>query len=93
VIHLYRRSHDPAGRDAETALRDMVLAHTVTVVDGRGHPELPDGAELPSLRDGETLVSGEDSVAAHLEELRALVTEWNRFQSDACFVEDDGSVC
>ncbi len=28
----------------------------------------------------------------HLDHLRTLMADWDRFQSDACYVEDDSSI-
>jgi hypothetical protein len=39
------------------------------------------------------VVTGEDNLRAHLDHLRELMADWDRFQSDACYVEDDGTIC
>jgi hypothetical protein len=89
VIELYRASRSPEADRTEEALRDLVVAHTVHLVDDPG--DAPGGV-LPVVREGDRLVSAAD-IPAYLEEVRRLMAEWRRFQADACFVADDGSVC
>ena len=70
------------------------IAHTVAVVESsEAANQLPDGTVLPAIVDGERLASGPDQVAAYLSELRRFVADWNRFQTDACYIDEDGSVC
>jgi hypothetical protein len=45
-----------------------------------------------------TIVDGGERIRAsrvpeYLDELRSLVALWRKYQSDACYVEDDGSIC
>jgi hypothetical protein len=80
MIVLYRRPDD------------MVIAYETEAVEDEA--TLPsDVPELPALRDDEEVVTGEAALRAHLDDLRALMADWDRFQADACYVEDDGSIC
>jgi hypothetical protein len=45
------------------------------------------------LRDEGEIVTGEQALRDHLNALRDLLADWDRFQSDACYVEEDGSIC
>jgi hypothetical protein len=89
VIELYRASHSAEADRAEAALQDLVVAHTVHVVDDPG--DAP-GGDLPMVRDGDRLVPAAE-IPQYLDEVRRLIGEWRRFQSDACYVADDGTVC
>ncbi|HEY5727418.1 MAG TPA: hypothetical protein VIV08_02280 [Acidimicrobiia bacterium] len=89
MIELYRASRSPDADRTEEALRDLVVAHTVHVV---ADPDDAPGGILPVVREGDRLVLLPD-IPAYLEEVRRLMAEWRRFQSDACFVADDGGVC
>jgi len=44
------------------------------------------------IRDGKTTARGPD-IPAFLDQLTRDMAEWSRFQSDACYIEDDGTVC
>jgi len=39
------------------------------------------------------LVRGEKGIQEKLDELEEYKAEWDRFQSDACYVNKDGSTC
>ncbi|MCS3628885.1 uroporphyrinogen-III synthase [Salinibacter ruber] len=91
MVTLYRQPGDPWADEIEEALREMVIAHEVEhVEDADALPEVI--SELPALHDDE-VVTGASALRSHLQTLRALMADWNRFQSDACYVEDDGSIC
>jgi hypothetical protein len=89
VIELYRASRSPDADRTEEALRDLVVAHTVNVVDD---PDDAPGGVLPVVRDGDRLVAA-DEIPAYLDELRSLMGDWRRFQSDACYIGGDGQPC
>jgi len=89
---LYRSPNDSWADEIEEALDEMVIAHeTETIDNGRSLPD--DIPALPALRDEGEVVTGEAALRDHLAHLRDLMADWNRFQSDACFVDDDGTVC
>lgn len=84
VIELVRPPVSASSDAVAAALADLVVAFTV-VED----PSL-DG---PVLREGTTVVRGDEEVAAFLDVLRNDVRLWNAFQSDACYIGDDGKIC
>lgn len=92
MVTLYRRADDPWADEIQNALDEMVIAYETDIVkDTTALPEeVPD---LPALRDDEEVVTGEDALKARLESLRQLMNDWDRFQSDACYIEEDGSIC
>jgi hypothetical protein len=92
MIVLYRRPDDPWADEVQEVLDEMVIAYeTESVPDADALPaDVPD---TPALRDDGEVITGEAALRTHLEELRALMNDWDRFQSDACYVEDDGSIC
>jgi len=92
MITLYRRPDDPQADEIQEALDDMVIAYeTETVEDAMPPPD--DVPALPALRDDREVVTGASDVSDHLDHLRDLMADWDRFQSDACYVEDDGTIC
>lgn len=86
MIELQRSADSPEADDIEDRLRDLVVAHKVVVVDA----DATDA--LPVIRDGGITARGSD-IPAFLDQLTRDMTEWSRFQSDACYIEDDGTVC
>jgi hypothetical protein len=92
MITLYRRPNDPWADEIQEALDEMVIAYeTEAVDDDRALPD--DIPNLPALRGEDAVITGEDALRDHLDALRDLMADWDRFQSDACYVEDDGSIC
>ena len=92
MITLYRRPDDPWADEIQEALDEMVIAHeTKTIDEGATPPE--DVLQLPALRDESEVVTGKAALRDHLVALRDLMADWDRFQSDACYIEDDGSIC
>jgi len=94
MIELYRHVACETCAEIEESLKEMVIAHKViTVEDGRSVSALPAQTRLPALKEKEKIVSGPEQVALYLKELQKFVTDWRKFQSDACYIDDDGSVC
>lgn len=73
--------------DVERELVELVVAHRVVPTD-----PTTSSVGLPAVREHDRWYEG-DSLAAYLEELRRTVALWRKYQSDACYVEDDGSIC
>lgn len=89
MIELIRTENGPAGLEAERVLEELVLAHQVTIVADTAPP----AEDLPAIREGERVVSGAEEVRRYLTELRRFAALWSKFQSDSCYIDDDGTVC
>jgi hypothetical protein len=94
MIEFYRPVDCDHCETIEAALKEMVIAHKIIVVEPGQSPEgLPAGTPLPALVDNGQVFSGQAALADHLTELEEVVADWRRFQSDACYLDDDGEVC
>jgi len=92
MITLYRRANDPWADEIQEALDEMAIAYeTGTIDDSTSPPD--DVPALSVLRDEGEIVTGEQALCDHLDALRDLLADWDRFQSDACYAEEDGSIC
>jgi len=92
MVTLYRNPDDPWADEIQDALDKMVIAYETEMIDSEN--EGPDDVpSLPALRDDDEVVTGDTALRKHLDHLRELMNDWDRFQSDACYVEDDGTVC
>jgi hypothetical protein len=88
MLTLYRRPDDARADEVQDTLDEIVIAYqTETIADDT---TLPD---TPALRDDGEVISGEAALNEHLQKLTDLMNDWDRFQSDACYIEDDGTVC
>ena len=73
---------DPGRADTVTAaLDELVVAYRIEP-----------GADELVVIDGDRHIEA-TGIPQYLDELRAFVADWRKYQSDACYVEDDGSIC
>lgn len=94
MIELYRSIDCSACADIETALKEMVVAHKVITVKAEEEYEaLPADTPLPALKDNGRIITGQTAIAAYLKDLEQFVSDWRRFQGDACYIDDEGEVC
>lgn len=92
MITLFRASDSTVADRVQQRLEDLVVAHRVVVAGSDSESdEIP--PSLPAIQDGERVVSGARALDQYLDGLEKLMADWNRFQTDACYVDDDGSVC
>ena len=88
MIELFRPIDCPACTDIEATLQELVVAHKVIVVEP-GQVNVP----LPALRENGRTVSGREAITAYLKDLEKFVADWQRFQSDVCYLDENGEVC
>ncbi len=91
MITLYREPVSSEAEAIQEKLRECVVAHRVVIIDGDSQTAPP--RPLPTLRDGEEWISGQAELELYLERLRRRMEAWNRYQSDACYIGDDGEIC
>ncbi len=89
MIELFRNEHDPEADWVEAALRELVLEYRRVVVP----PGEAGDMTLPALRQDDRISAGKQALLAHLGELEELAEAWRRFQSDSCYVDNDGATC
>jgi hypothetical protein len=53
---------------------------------------LPENTRLPVMADGDEIIQGLDRIFHHLEELENFKAERDKFQSDACYCDDEGNI-
>lgn len=67
-------------------LDQTALAHRIVEHDG----SQPVGGVPPhTLVDEERIFYGHEAMARHIEDLAKLAKRWSRFQSDACYCDED----
>lgn len=92
MLTLYRSPTDSMADEVQESLDAMVIAYETEIVSNEAsRPD--DVPSLPALRDDDTVITGDEALTEHLESLQELMNDWDRFQSDACYIEDDGTVC
>ncbi len=93
MIELYREADCPFSAAIEARLEELVIAHKVITVEQHNVQSLPASVSehlaLPVLKDDEKLISGVEPIKAHLRTLEEFVALWRKFQSDACYCDED----
>lgn len=90
TIEFYRRADCPGCANIEAALKEMVIAHKVIVVEpGQPVAGLDPAVSLPAMKDSGQVISGQAAIVEHLKELERFVENWRRFQADACYCDED----
>jgi len=92
MIKLYREKDSPQADAIEAEFRELVLGYDRVVVDADEGVGLFDKRTLPVITDNERVVNG-DEVPAYIKELTQLMSDWQLFQGDYCYVNDDGKSC
>ncbi len=73
-------------------LEEMTLAHKVVVKDGPGDEGMREDTDTPVLVDDHDTVRGHQGILTHLERLGRFKAAWERFQSDACYCDEEGDI-
>ena len=89
MIMFYRNSDCPSCESLEETLRELCIAHKVVVVDDKNKNKLPAGTMAPVLVDGRNIIQGNCNIASYLEKLEGFKALWEKFQSDACYYDED----
>ena len=97
MITLYRKRGCPRCADIEEALKELTLAHRVVDVgEGAGEEKMPEGIgeprRPPILVDEGEAFRGPGAILDHLESLKGFRALWYKFQSDACYCDEEGNV-
>lgn len=93
MIKLYRKENSRQADAIEAEFRDMTLGYDRVIIAEQDARQLF-GAKtsLPVITNNEKTVSGEE-IPAYIEELRDLMRDWQKFQVDACYVDEDERFC
>lgn len=92
MITLYCKTGDSQCLRIHEELEELVIAHELVEVSGGGDARLPEHGPLPLLVDGPRRVHGLAAVESYLEELGRFASLWRKYQSDACYCDDEGNV-
>ena len=70
-----------------------MVAHKVIIIE-EGNMDLAlmssrSHIALPALKDNGKLIEGVEAIEIYLRELDEFVASWRRFQSDACYCDED----
>ncbi len=93
MIKLYRKENSSQADAIEAELRELILGYDrVVVTEKEARRMFGEGIDLPVITNNEKIVSGAH-IPAYLEELRELMSDWQEYQGDSCYVNDKGKTC
>jgi hypothetical protein len=93
MIKLYRKENSQQADTIEAEFGDMILGYDrVVVAEQEAQQMFGREISLPVITNNEKVVSGE-AIPDYLQELRQLMSNWQKFQVDACYVDDDERIC
>lgn len=94
MIELFRTTQGKTADWVEAEFRELVVGYCKHLITPAQADKLfGKHVQLPVIRDHERVVSGRDALLGYLRELEKLAADWRRFQSDACYIDEDGQVC
>ena len=79
--------------EVSETLRELAVSHRVVPVNPSSGTAsgLPENTSPPVLMDNGSVVQGHDAIRQHLEGLEDFVATWQKFQTDACYCDDEGN--
>jgi len=70
--------------ETEQALKDMVVAHTSTLLKGN---------DPPAIIEGQKKIISHKAIKNYIRDLEKTMQLWQKFQGDSCYIDSDGKVC
>ena len=94
MITFYRTHQCKSCAALQDALEELSIAHeTVILESADGLPaKLARCGSPPILVDGHDVIEGHENIITHLEELEQFKKDWYKFQSDACYCDEQGNI-
>jgi hypothetical protein len=71
--------------ETETALKDLVAAHSTNLLESELH--------IPIIIEGKKKFSGHKAIKEYISDLEKTMELWRKFQSDSCYIDSDGRIC
>lgn len=90
MITLYRNADCSFCDEIEEAFQDIVIAYKIGNNEELRETQL---AGLPLILENKIQVSGKRAIQDYIRELKQVMAQWQKFQSDSCYLDDDGKVC
>ncbi|MCM8814266.1 MAG: hypothetical protein NC924_10120 [Candidatus Omnitrophica bacterium] len=94
MLTLYRTKQCPRCITITSALEQLEFARTAIVIENRTalRQRFPAVKQFPVLVDEGKIYAGANAVLTRLTELQELKDLWYKFQSDACYCDEEGNV-
>jgi glutaredoxin len=93
MITLFRKPDCWYCNDIEEELKELVIAHRVINIEkaaadiNKNYSDIP----LPFIEDDGKIISGFEEMQRYLEELKKFISLWRKYQTDACYTDNEGN--
>lgn len=91
MIKLYIKNDCNECDIVKEKLENMVVAHNVINVDEINSK--PSFNSYPVIVDDGKAYNSMKDIDRYIEELQKTYNLWNKYQSDVCYIDEDGEVC
>jgi len=92
---IFYRAKDCTGcKGIQSTIEAMRFAHKIVIVK-KGPlraAHIPPGTKPPVLVDEKEVIQGRENILRHMEELEDFKEQWYKFQSDACYCDEEGNI-
>lgn len=92
MIKLYIKNNCPECREAEERFRELVLAHKTVNVENEETGLNINLEELPVIEDEGKIIKGDKQISEYFDSMENYISEWYKFQSDVCYVDENGDL-
>ncbi len=89
MITLYRKPGCGFCDEIEEELKELVITFDVVNVD----KNFPKEITLPAIKDDDKMISDYENIKKYMNDLTKFVELWRKYQTDACYIDDDGEIC
>lgn len=90
MIELHRPVNDELSDEVEEHLDGMIITYKTERYDNESRAEF----DLPFIKEGKTVVTGEDKIEKYLRELEGELKFQRSISGDGCYIDPDtGEVC
>jgi hypothetical protein len=93
MIELVRKKDSAVCDSIEEKMREMRLSYRTRDPED---PEIKgkeiDGDDLPFVLDEGRVIKGEKEIYRYLEDIGEFKKKWDKFQSDACYCDEEGNI-
>jgi hypothetical protein len=91
MINFYKHENCPDCDEFEEKLIEIVIAHNVCSLKSKTAEKLQ--LNNASIIEGKIKVSGHREIRIYIREIIKIMQLWQKFQSDACYLDDDNKIC
>ncbi len=92
MITFYALKNDPDCLDIKDTLDSLKTVHKIITVESKDDEKLPEDKKAPLIVYESETYQGIKEIYDFLEKQKEYEKQWYKFQSDACYYDDEGEI-